>query len=398
MPYDWIYNLDIQNFVRNFPYHEVQKLLLRKPVFTAVSNQELAQQIMGLHIATRKFPFLLNFDNIIYPPTLHLEQSSSEATAQYKASLITGMHLMDISSGFGIDAMHFAKRFHAISLNEPNNYLYDLAKHNFKELGITLRHLYSQAAETLHLPDDVDWWYADPSRRVQGQKKFLPQDCLPDLHAFKAVNRGDLNFMVKYSPMLDISSGLNYLPDATEVHVVSVEGECKELLFVRRYSINNHEPHEVKVFATDISKNLTYSTIQTPLHDIGTQQIAWGLKPRYLYEPNASLMKAGAFNHIALRYGLHKLDTNTHLYSSEHLVHDFPGKIFQIEHVHTDSLKSLPVKQKNLHVKVRNYPISAEELSKKLKVKPEGDLYLFACTVYKNKKVLILTRRITPAP
>jgi hypothetical protein len=394
MDTQWLYDKDIQEFIRNYPQGDTAKLLMAKPVFHTVSNQLLVQQILGLHIAKRKFPSLASKTAIIYPPKVNLEQSSSEATAKYKTELISGKHLVDISCGFGIDALHFAQHFECISVNEPDEILLELVKHNFKELGIAIKNSSQMPAEQLLLPKDADWWYADPSRRVKGQRKFIPQDCVPDLRTFITTNKTPMQFMVKYSPMLDIRSGLQYLPETTEIHIVSVEGECKELLFICRDPHINKERLPPQLFAVDIDKAGHYQKDELPITDIHHTEIEFGLETPYLYEPNAAVLKAGAFSTIAARYHLKKLDVNTHLYSSTIMVENFPGYIYTIEHICLNGIKQLKLKDNNCHVVSRNYPLSAEQLTKQLKLIPSGGKYLIACTLHTKQKALIVANRL----
>lgn len=355
------------------------------------------QQIQGRQKAKEKLPDYYANDDILYPPTVSMEQCSSTQTAKFKASLVSGKSFADLSGGFGVDALAMAKGFEQGYYVEPMNELCELVQHNANTLNINNLHILNGTMEAM-LPTlpEVDVIYLDPSRRnVHGQRVVTLQECTPDLTLYKEqiLQKASKHVLVKLSPMLDLKATLTLLPETTAIYVVAVNGECKEILFMLSHS--THEKidfHAVNIQNEHIS-DFQFSNIEE-LEAVPVLADALG---SYLLEPNAAVLKAGAFKCIAARYGLKKLHPHTHLYTCDTAPEDFPGRCFRIlNHFHyskKEAAKHLSgIKKAN--IAVRNFPWSAEELRKQLKLADGGSLYLFGTTMREGEHTIIVGEKL----
>ncbi len=373
----------VQEFIRNYT-GSLSTLAFAGSPFAEISIQELLQQIESRNKIEKKLPTWFNAPNIIYPPKLNLEQTSSEITASYKASIIEGTDIADITGGFGVDSYFFSKRFEKVEYFENNGQVSQIAVHNFKALERNnIQCFHTDGLKGIE-GKQYSAIYADPSRRnINKGKVFFLEHCEPDV----AKNSPFLlshcqTLLIKTSPMLDISIGLGELANVQEVHIVAVENEVKELLWI---------------LTRETEKNIQIKTVNfvktRPEHfDFGWGQDAipeYDLPQKYLYEPNAAILKSGAFNIVGSRYNLAKLDKNTHLFTSEELV-DFPGRSFVVEAVfpyNKESMRTLNCKKAN--ITVRNFPESVSTIRKKWKIKEGGNLYLFFTTSEKKRLVVL---------
>ena len=355
------------------------------------------QQIAGRQKAKEKLPDWYATDGILYPKKVSMEQCSSSQTAEYKASLVKGNSFADFSGGFGVDTAALAKKFTKGYYVEPQQELCELFQHNCKVLDINNVNIVNGTMEdNLAAIGPVDTIYLDPSRRdVHGRKVVALEDCVPNLLEWKERLLAKCNtLMVKLSPMIDIFQTLRDLPETYAVHVVAVEGECKEVVFLmtRRDAPWHVSTTGPTIVAVDINKNKAFrveATLDTerttPPHiatELGT----------YLYEPNAAVMKAGIFNALSQQFQIQKLEKNTNLFTADELREDFPGRVFRIEAVHEFHPRKIAKELSHLEnasIAVRNFPLSAEDLRKTLKIKDGNACYLFGCTLSGNKKCVI---------
>lgn len=377
-----------QAFIRDHAHDDVRQLALQAARYPQVDIRVAATQIEGRRLASAKLPTWAAVDDIVYPVRLSMEQCSSEVTAQYKASLVSGTRLADLTGGFGIDCSYMSGSFEDTTYIERNEELCRIAAHNFRLLGKPIRVVHADSEEALLQLPYQDWIFIDPARRNKaGGKVVALSDCEPDVCRLEStLLQKATKVMVKCSPMLDISQAVRELHTVEEVHVVSVNNECKELLLI----LGNNHGEEILIRTVNFhgGQGQTFSYTTAAEHDAlcsYTSSIG-----RYLYEPNSSLMKAGCYKLPACRFGLSKLHPNTHLYTGDILVSDFPGRVFEVNRLVGFSkreLRALGGKQANLAV--RNFPEHVNILQKRLKISDGGDTYLFATTLSDESKVLI---------
>jgi len=371
-----ILKTDIQYFINKNLNTDIMSVLLKKPIFENVSQKELAQQIESKKKCQKKLPTWFNTPEIYYPKKIHIEQTSSEITAQYKAEIIDGKSLIDLTGGFGIDSYFFSLKTASVFHCETNENLTGIAAHNYKKMSV--KNIKTIAGDGLvflkKTKQNFDWIYVDPSRRndVKG-KVFLLSDCLPNIPEYLPLlfEKSD-NVLIKTSPFLDVSSGINELKFVKEIHVVAIGNEVKELLWILKKgytdkilikTVNHKKSHQEKFDFKLSEEKEAVSEYSKPLS--------------YLYEPNAAILKSGAFKITGNRLSLKKLHENSHVYTSEELV-DFPGRRFKIEGVHPyhrKEFKKLNIKKAN--ITTRNFIESVSQIRQKLKIQSGGDIYLF---------------------
>lgn len=366
---------EVQYYIDSHLNADVGKIALSKSPFSEVSSAELANQIAAKKKAEKKLPTWFNTKEIYYPSTLSIEQTSSEETAAYKCNLVRGKRLIDITAGFGVDSFYFSKKMEEVYSCEINEELSAISKHNTKLLSTKPIQCLATDGLSYLSENEVtfDTIYVDPARRSTSGKVFKLADCTPNVVAQLPLllSKAERS-IIKTSPLLDLQAGLSELQNVSEIHIVSVKNECKELLWVIDRDFNR----ETKIVCATL--NATTKQIELPLQDENDVTLMEkAINSGYLYEPDAALMKSGAFNAIANAFALTKLGRQSHLYFSEELKQHFIGRIFKITQIYTpNELK----KEKNLqgNVIVRNFPERAENLVKKLKIKPnQSTFYIF---------------------
>ena len=378
-----------QDFIREHAGADVRQLALQAARYPEVDMRVAATQIEGRRLASAKLPAWAEVEGIVYPVRLSLEQCSSEVTARYKAGLVRGNYLADLTGGFGIDCSYMSESFTEATYIERNEELCRIASHNFELLQKPVQVIHANSEEALASLPHQDWIFIDPARRDKaGNKVVSLSDCEPDVCQLESLLlQKATHVMVKCSPMLDISQAIRELRSVTEVHVVSVNNECKELLLILGGEGNEDIPIRTVNFHGDRAQEFAYSTAE----ESGASCHYASCMERYLYEPNSSLMKAGCYRLPAQRFELSKLHPNTHLYTSDTLVSDFPGRVFQVERMcgfSKKELKTLDCKKANLAV--RNFPERVDALQKRLKICDGGATYLFATTLNDDSKVLVV--------
>lgn len=377
---------------------DVCQLALQKNKYTNINIDFALRQIQGRQKAKLKLPFLYANPRVLYPQKLSLEQCSSERTARYKASLLKGNTLADLSGGFGVDAMAFAQVFKQCLYVEPQAELCDLARHNFDLLGFQNIEITQDSLENFvqRMPA-ADAIYVDPSRRdTNGQRVVGLEHCSPDLtQCYKQLLGKARTLMVKASPMVDIKRTLAQFPEISELYVVAVDGECRELLFAFQ-----QQPSEtVNCHAVNLLSEGQQSLEFSIEEELQTELILASEVRRFLYEPNAAVLKAGAFKTVAKRFGIAQLHPHTHLYTSDNHITDFPGRIFVVDAVLPYSkagIKQLTALRK-ANVAVRNFPLTADGLRKMLKLSDGGAVYLFGATLDNNLKCVVRCHKFTAA-
>ena len=431
---------DTWQFICAHRTEDVRTLALQARKYPQVDMAAAVVQIAGWQIAEKKVPLWAQTEGVQYPAHLSMEQCSSEITARYKASWLQGDTMTDLTGGLGVDCSFLARNFRKVDYVERQEVLCELARHNFPLLGLPqvtvqcadgveylqkmgpvdclfldparlcelARHNFpllglpqvtvhcADGVEYLQKMEPVDCLFLDPARRdSQGGKTVAIADCEPDVQKLEPllVEKGR-TVVVKLSPMLDIFSSLRELKYIRQIHVVAVNNECKELLVVLQKEAKSPSEgsREVWISCEQAVNNFlaepfvfTYSQekeAQCPL----TDEVE-----NYLYEPGASLLKAGPYRLLGTRFGVKKLHANSHLYTSDTLV-DFPGRRFRVLEVSgfgKKELKQLLQGVDKANLTVRNFPASVAELRKKWKLKEGGDVYLFATTLDGDRHVVI---------
>ena len=388
-------NKATKDFIREHAYADVRQLALQAKKNPEVDLTYALEQIAGRQKAKMKLPSWAKIDGMVYPPHISMEQCSSELTAKYKAEIVPcGNYFVDLTGGFGVDFSFIAKTFkHAVYV-ECQDHLCAIASENFRLLGLDNSEVVNaDGIEHLHQMDHADLVFIDPARRDDhGGRTYGIADCTPNvLEVMDELMQKTDMLLLKLSPMLDWRKAVRDLGGASEVHIVSVDNECKELLIMVR-----HDVQQIKVVCVNLLSNGERDVFEfddtesTPMH----QKIS---SKTYLFEPNASIMKAGCFDEIQARFPIAQLDNNSHLFVSDHEIPDFPGRRFKIEHVTSMNKRELKEALTGIdraNIAVRNFPVSVAELRKKLKLKDGGDVFIFATTVAKEGHQLFICRKI----
>jgi len=399
-------------FIRHHANEEVASLALKLSNQRTLDAARVIRQVKGLQVVAKKVPsWMAVADELLFPHVLSLEQCSSETTAKYKAELVRALplppirHMADLTGGLGVDCWFMSRGMVQADYVERQPLLCAAAHHNFDVLGGTAIRVH-EADSLVYLAEmePVDVLFLDPARRsAHGSKVVLLSDCEPDVVSIRQLLLEKARFvLVKASPMLDISQALSQLPEAHSVHVVSVDGECKELLFLlAREPLStavqlvcvNLKPQgrdERDVCERNAISEAKDAILKSTVHEaqsLGT----------YLYEPNASLLKAGAFAYVATRYKVEKLHPNSHLYTSQTCVSDFPGRVFRVLDTipyHNKVFKQRWPDMVKANITVRNFPDSVAAIRRTLKLPEGGNDYVFATTLWNGDKVLIRTVKV----
>ncbi len=378
----------VQEFIQNNLDTDIVSVLLKNPIFEGVSQKELAEQLESKKKAKNKLPKWFSTSQIYYPKKIHIEQTSSEKTALYKAGLVSGKTLLDVTGGFGVDSYFFAQKMEGIIHCEMNSNLSEIAAYNFKKIGIkNIEFKRADGVEFLRKSKtNFDWIFIDPSRRneIKG-KVFLLKDCLPNVpQHLDLIFQSSQNLMLKTSPLLDINQGINELQFVKEIHIIAVKNEVKELLWILEKDFAN----EISINTINLQKDneqtfgFTLSEEKEVLSEFAAPQ-------DYLYEPNASIMKSGGFKIVGKAFGLQKIHEHSHLYTSDSLI-EFPGRRFKIQNCiayNKKELRKLAISQAN--ITVRNFPDAVATIRKKIKIKDGGETYLFFTTNSENQSIIL---------
>jgi len=391
-----ILNKEVQEFIRKNINADTTKIILKKSPFVNVSGKEIAIQIEGLKKTKKKLPKWHNTKGIYFPQKLSIEQSSSEKTAQYKSSLVFGDTLIDLTGGLGVDCSYFCDKISRVTHCEINTELSTIAKHNFHCLKKNNITCYNGDGVSFIKNNNTiyDWIYVDPARRDEKLKRVHNlSNSTPDipLH-LDLLFQHTRNILIKTAPLFDIKQGIKELQFVKEVHVVSVDNECRELLFLLKKDYNTNPIIKTINFAHTISQEFTFS-----FEEEQSSTCVYSEPQEYLYEPNTSILKAGAFQSIAMKYNVSKLNANTHLYTSTQLIENFPGRIFKIKQTLSYNIKTLKalLLSKKANISSRNFPLTVEQIRKKTKLHDGGDIYLFFTRSINNKSVIIITEKVS---
>lgn len=384
---------ETRDFILRHRWEDIRTLALQGCKNRNVDMPVALQQIEGWQTACRKLPMWSRTEDILYPPHLSMEQCSSEETAEYKATVLGGGDTFaDLTGGFGVDCSYLSRTFKQAWYVERNETLCALASHNFQTLGLPHIRICNEEAESfLRRMCPKDAVFLDPARRDEhGGKTVAVSDCTPDVKVLFPLLRSKAGrILVKLSPMLDISQALHDLPGITDIHIISVNNECKELLLLE----DNKKDAASSLTYHAVNLGTTSRLFEFTREDEDNAACAYAIQPEaYLYEPNTALLKAGAFHILSSAFHVKKLQTNSHLYTSGTLQPEFPGRIFRVEgfsRFNKKEIKTFLTAIKQANLTVRNFPASVADLRKRLKLKEGGDIYLFATTLQAGEKVLI---------
>lgn len=386
-------NSEIQNFITLNIDKNISQLALQKNPFPEIDWIEIINQIAAKSKAKKKLPSWFANKDILYPNKISIEQTSSEDAAFYKSSLLSGKNLIDLTGGFGVDSYYFSKKINTIIHCEINPELSEIAKHNFEKLKVNNVNCYQGDGYDIleNLNQKFDWIYIDPSRRneIKG-KVFMFKDCTPNVPElldfyFSYTD----NIAMKTAPILDITAGLAELKNVKSIHVVAIENEVKELLWLlsKDYSSSiliktvNIVKKELSEFEFILNKN--------------TEKTSFSLPKKYLFEPNNAIMKSGGFDEISIYFTIEKLHQHSHLYTSDTLI-DFPGRIFEVENsfIYTKTNMKKFIENQQINITTRNFPDSVEAIRKKWKIKDGGNRYCFFSTDVNNNKIVLICAKI----
>lgn len=389
---------EIQAFLQAQAKTDPASLMLKAHLYPQWPMQEVVQQLQSRQKAENKLPTWLATPGVVFPAPLSVEQASSERTAAYKASLIQGNTLVDLTGGFGVDTYFFSKRFSKVIHVEQNKELHELVTHNFKAMGANnIATIHSEATSFLNtFEEEADWLYIDPARRNSAQQKtVMLQDCEPDVTQMLGLMLSKTaNILLKASPMLDIEGALRQLPSVRRVWIIALENECKEVLF----EICAGYQQEPEMIAVNLSKQEEALFSFFKSQEL-TETPRLSLPLAYLYEPNAAIMKSGGYRSVASRFNLFKLHANSHLYTSNALQENFPGRVFSIDSIVPLDKKKLRVflPENKANISVRNFPLTVAEIRKKTGIKEGGSIYLIATTDLQGRAIIIIARLVNKA-
>ena len=387
MPDEWI------QYLLEHEHDDPIKILLSKKEIHGYSAEFIANQIDCRKRAKDKLPTWYANPQIVYPHKYNIEQCSSETTAKFKGDFISKVSnsnssLIDLTGGFGVDSFFLAKNFKKIVHVEPNENLCHLAQENHERLGRRNIEYSNQTAEKF-LNDflgQVDCIYIDPSRKAQGKKLVKLSDCEPDVTwLLPSVWTKTDQILIKTAPLLDLKEGLRQLPNTAHVLVVSVNNDCKEVLF----HLQRDFIEEPKIICVNIQSQQE-ECFEFLLSEEANAASTFSEPKAFLYEAHASILKAGAFKKLGQEFGLSKLAVNTHLYTSDKKLTEFPGRVFKILGDLSAQTTLLPNNKAN--VISRNHPLSPDEIKKKYKLKDGGERYVLAFSGEKKKYLLVAER------
>lgn len=416
-----------RQFVREHTNDDVRLLALQAHASSEVDLPFALDQIRGRQIARRKLPTWAAIDDILYPPHLSMEQCSSEQAARYKAKIAARLSaswsgaslLVDLTGGFGVDFAFMQEVFDEAVYVEQNPQLFAISSENFATLGLQVETINANSVEVLQTLPHASLIYLDPARRDNhGGRTYGIADCTPNVLELRDALLDKADYvLLKLSPMLDRRKAVSDLGSGcvSEVHIVSVQNECKELLLLLQKPNNTEfDHHSMKLFCVNDQQEFT--VVAERMEGWGGTGVDSFAKPRvgqHLYEPNASLMKAGCFGALCEQFGLAPIGPNSHLFvqsdkaiksqSNEEVktpsteAQPFPGRKFQISAISSMNKRSLQQNlsgMKQANIATRNFPMKPEDLRRRLKLRDGGDTYIFGTTLADSSHVILVCKKV----
>ncbi|GAA4014813.1 SAM-dependent methyltransferase [Hymenobacter fastidiosus] len=388
-----------RQYVAEHLHDDPAQLALQARRYPNLPVPDLVRQIQARQKARTKLPIWADNPDLIFPPALSVEQASSARTAAFKADLVNGQRLVDLTGGFGVDACCFATRIPEVHYVERDPALVAVVRYNLQQLGVTNVHCHGgDALQFLKsTPDTFDWIYLDPARRDTADRKiYRLQDCEPDvLRLLPLLLHKGNRILLKTSPMLDIEQALLELKQVRRLWVVAVDNECKEVLYElgpepavdpERYTVNLLRNGQQQEFRLNKARETR-----------AVARYAEPLPQGYLYEPNVAVLKAGGFRSVGTAFELLKLHQHSHLYMSDTLREEFPGRIFRIlaaEKYDRKKLRAHLGPEGRAHVTTRNFPDSVAEFRQHTGIREGGHIYLFATTDLRGRLVVMVCEKV----
>ena len=387
-----ILNTEIQDFIDNSLQANISKLALSKNPFPEIDWKEIINQIVSKNKSKSKLTTWFTTEGIYFPPSISIEQTSSEITAKYKTDLLSGKSIIDLTGGFGVDCYYFSKKFEKVVHCEKNVELSEIVKHNYKKLKVDNIECKAQNSTEVLTDSDTnfDWIYIDPSRRsdIKG-KVFLLKDCLPNVPAnLDLYFSKSKNILIKTAPILDITAGINELNHIKSIHIIAIDNEVKELLWILEKDYSS----KIEITSVNIQKEKTDSNSFVFGQNTPT---TFDLPNMFLYEPNAPLLKSGCSDNLSKTLNVDKLHPHSHLFTNLKLI-EFPGRRFMIEAVipfKKDELKK-HIEGKKMNITTRNFPLTVEEIRKKYKIAEGGNVFTFFTTNINDEKIVLICNKI----
>lgn len=384
----------LMDFIARHESDSAEELLLHAKRYPDIDMPFAVDQIAARKQIKEKLPAWHENRNLVFPSRIAAEQCSSETTAAYKQSLLKGDRVCDLTGGLGIDSWYFAQKAKEVIYVERLPEYCRAAEHNFKALNAdNIRVIHSDCRKLLPALQ-TDTFYIDPARRSDSNKRlFALSDCEPNVLALKdELLQHSQRLIVKLSPMADITETLRLLPETTEIHILAVKNECKEILFILE-----HAPQETQIHTLSFYPGGYHKFSFRPQEEKEAPLLLAESSETYLYEPHAALLKSGAFKSVAVHYGVLKLHQHSHLYTSDTYREDFPGRKFLIKQKLPFTGKLLKALRKEIpqaNIAVRNFPMTVEQIRKASGIAEGGDIYLFATTLANARRFLLLCEKI----
>lgn len=387
-----ILSTEIQKFINNSLQANISKLALSKNPFPEIDWKEIINQIVSKNKSKSKLTTWFTTEGIYFPPSISIEQTSSEITAKYKTNLLTGKSIIDLTGGFGVDCYYFSKKFEKVVHCEKNVELSEIVKHNYKKLKVDNIECKAQNSTEVLTDSDTnfDWIYIDPSRRsdIKG-KVFLLKDCLPNVPAnLDLYFSKSKNILIKTAPILDITAGINELNHIKSIHIIAIDNEVKELLWILEKDYSG----KIEITSVNIQKEKTDSNSFVFGQNTPT---TFDLPNMFLFEPNAPLLKSGCSDNLSKTLNVDKLHPHSHLFTNLKLI-DFPGRRFMIESVIPFKKEELKkhIEGKKMNITTRNFPLTVEEIRKKYKITEGGNVFTFFTTNINDEKIVLICNKI----
>lgn len=384
---------EVQKFIKDHQFDDPFVLSLKSKAHKDFPLKEAIEQIHALQKAKLKIPSWVATEEIIWPAPISIEQCSSELTARFKADLIHGKSIVDLTGGMGVDISCFAATFDEVHYVESEPNLAELALHNFSLLGLNAISIHCERSEDFlgKRTEKIDAIFIDPSRRVKDKKVFKIEECAPNIYELVPLCLELSNqLLIKLSPLVDLSLLIrDFAP--SKIWVVSVKNEVKEVL-----CLIQNEKTTTQISAVDLQNDGKKEVFEFNHEEEATIESVFSLPLNYIYEPSSAILKTGAFKLVSHRFGINKLHINAHLYTSDVLIEDFPGRTFILKKQIKMDKKEIArlVPHKKINVLTRNHPLTPDQLKKKLSLKDGGEDYLIGTTLMNDKKAVLFCERV----
>lgn len=383
----------LQDFIARHESDSTESLLLHAQLYPDIDVPFAVNQILARKNIKDKLPLWYANRELIFPSRIATEQCSSETTASYKQQLIKGDTVCDLTGGLGIDSWYFAQKAKKVTYIERFPEYCRAAEHNFKILNTNNIHILNTDCRNLLDTLQADTFYIDPARRSDSNKRlFALSDCEPNILSLKKnLLLNTQRLIIKISPMADITETLRLLPETTEIHILAVKNDCKEILFVLE-----NIPQNLRIYTVSFQLNECQKFSFTPEEEKNAPLLLAEVPEMYLYEPNAALLKSGAFKSAATHYNLLKLHQHSHLYTSGKYCENFPGRKFIIRNYFPFTGKRLKQLHKDIpkaNIAVRNFPMTVQQIRKTSGITEGGDVYLFATTTVNTRRIILVCEK-----